>query len=220
MQYFWKRTLKMLIGLILYSAGITLCINANIGLSPWDAFSIGVSGATNISFGNVSILTGVVILIIVVVFFKEKIGIGTICNTLLIGYFVDILRAINIIPVMSNFILGILMLLLGQFVISLATYFYIGPGLGCGPRDTLMVAMGKKFNKYPIGAIRGAIEGTVLIIGWILGAKVGLGTVISVFGIGFIMQMTFKMLHFEIKSVVHESIFETIEFFKKTQIKS
>lgn len=214
------RTLKSTFGLLLYAIGLLLSINANIGLAPWDAFSIGVSRLTGISYGNVSIFTGIIILIVVVILLKEKIGVATILNTILIGIFVDILQSLNIVPYMTNFFLGILMLLVGQVIVCLATYFYISPGLGCGPRDTLMVALGKKLPNVPIGAIRGSIEGTVLIIGWLLGAKVGLGTVIAVFGIGFIMQMTFKLLNFDVRAVVHESIFETITSLKEIYSKS
>lgn len=204
-----KRTGKLLFGLLLYAFGLTLSIQANIGLAPWDAFSIGVSNITGLTYGNVSILTGIVILIVVAGFLKEKIGFGTILNTILIGVFVDLIQSINFIPFMTNFFLGTLMLLSGQVVISLATYFYISSGMGCGPRDTLMVALVKLLPTIPIGAIRGSIEGTVLIIGFLLGAKVGLGTVIAVFGISFILQTTFKLLKFDIKAVLHENIFET-----------
>ncbi|WMJ77640.1 MULTISPECIES: YczE/YyaS/YitT family protein [unclassified Sedimentibacter] len=210
-----KKVARLLFGLFLYSMGLTMCIQANVGLAPWDAFTMGISNVTGISYGNVSILTGVVILIIVAGFMGEKIGIGTILNTLLIGLMVDIMQSVKLIPFMTNFILGTLMLLLSQVVISFATYFYISPGLGCGPRDTLMVAIGKLLPNAPIGAIRGTIEGTVLLIGFLLGAKVGLGTVIAVFGIGFILQYTFKLLKFDIKSVIHESIFKTFGNMKK-----
>lgn len=209
-----------MLGLFLYALGLFLSIRANIGLAPWDAFSIGVSGITGISYGYVSILTGIIILIVVVLFLKEKIGAATILNTIFIGVFVDLFQFLNIVPYMTNFFLGILMLLAGQIVVSFATYFYISPGLGCGPRDTLMVALAKVLPNIPIGAIRGVIEGTVLIIGWVLGAKVGLGTVIAVFGMGSIMQMTFKLLHFEVREVEHESILQTISFFKNLCAKS
>ncbi len=209
LKNYLKRTVRLLFGLFLYSLGLILSVHANIGLAPWDAFGMGVSYITGISYGNVSILTGIVILIIVAGFLKEKIGLGTILNTILIGVFFDLIQSIHLIPVMTNFFLGILMLLSGQVIVSLATYFYISSGMGSGPRDTLMVAMSKLFPKVPIGAIRGSIEGTVLIIGFLLGAKVGIGTVIAVFGISFILQATFKLLKFDIKAVVHENIFET-----------
>ncbi len=214
MRDYFVRISKVILGLVLYSIGLLLSIHANIGLAPWDAFSIGVSGLTGISYGNVSIITGIIILIVVVLLLKEKIGLATVLNTVLIGIFVDILQSFDFVPYMTDFVLGVLMLLVGQFIVCLATYFYISPGLGCGPRDTLMVALGKCFPKIPIGAIRGSIEGTVLIIGWLLGAKVGLGTVIAVFGIGFVMQLTFKLLRFDVKAVVHESIIQTAAVLK------
>lgn len=215
MENYLKRTGRLLFGLFLYSLGLTLSIQANVGLAPWDAFGMGVSNITGISYGNISILTGIVILIVVAGFLKEKIGLGTILNTLLIGFLVDLMQSIHLIPFMTNFFLGILMLLLSQIIISLASYFYISTGMGCGPRDTLMVALGKLLPKIPIGAIRGSIEGTVLLIGFLLGAKVGIGTVIAVFGISFILQYTFKLLKFDIKAVVHENIFETFLSLKK-----
>ncbi len=214
MNEFFVRTIKLIFGLFLYALGLVLSINANIGLAPWDAFTIGVSQVSSISYGKVSIITGIFILFIVVRFLKEKIGIGTVLNTVLIGVFVDIIQYLNLIPYLTNFFLGILMLLCGQFVVSLASYFYISTGFGCGPRDSLMVGLSKKFTNTPIGAIRGGIEGTVLFIGWLLGAKVGLGTLIAVFGMGFIIQTTFKLLHFDVKSIVHESIFQTAINFK------
>nr|WP_312576910.1 hypothetical protein [Sedimentibacter sp.] len=220
MNEFIVRISKLIFGLFIYSLGLVLSINANIGLAPWDAFSIGVSLVSGISYGKVSIITGIFILFIVVIFLKEKIGLGTILNTILIGAFVDMLQSLNVIPYMTNFFLGILMLLTGQLVVSIASYFYISTGLGCGPRDSLMVGLSKKFSNVPIGAIRGGIEGTVLIIGWILGAKVGLGTVIAVFGMGFIIQTTFKLFHFDVKSVIHESILQTIVSFKTSFKKS
>jgi len=214
-----KRTAKVMFGLILYSVGLLFSINANIGLAPWDAFGIGVSNLTGISYGNVSILTGIVILFSVVLL-KEKIGIGTVLNTVLIGVFVDILLSLNILPKMTNFFAGLLVMVIGQVIVSFASYFYISPGMGCGPRDTLMVALGKRFPNVPIGAIRGLIEGTVLIIGFLLGAKVGIGTVIAVFGISFIMQTTFKYLKFDIKAVIHESLFDSFKNFKVIFAKS
>lgn len=209
MENYLKRVMRLLFGLFLYSVGITLSIQANVGLAPWDAFGMGVSNLTGISFGNISILTGIVILVVVAGVLKEKIGLGTLLNTVLIGVMVDFIQSMKLIPFMTNFLLGTFMLLFSQVVISIATYFYISPGLGCGPRDTLMVSLGKLFPKIPIGAIRGSIEGTVLLIGFLLGAKVGIGTVIAVFGISFILQYTFKLLKFDIKAVVHESVFET-----------
>ncbi len=203
------KTIRLIFGLFLYALGISLSIQANVGLSPWDAFSMGVSYLTHISYGNVVVISGFAIVAIDYVL-KEKIGFGTILNAILIGKFVDLIQFSGLIPLMNNFWYGIVMILLGQVVICLGSYFYIGASLGCGPRDALMVALGKRMPRLPIGAIRGLIEGVVLVIGWLLGAKVGIGTVISVFGIGFILQFTFKVLRFDVKSIRHESMADTV----------
>ncbi len=214
MNNYLKRTVRLIFGLFLYALGIFLSIQANIGLAPWEAFSMGGSYLTKLSYGNIVVITGFIIIVIDYVL-KEKIGFGTILNAILIGVFVDLIRFINIVPTMSNYWLGLLMLLLGQVVICIASYFYIGAALGCGPRDALMVALGKRMPKVPIGAIRGLIEGTVLFVGWILGAKVGIGTIISVFGIGLIWQITFKLIRFDVKNIKHESVADTVKIFHR-----
>ncbi len=203
------RTVRLIFGLFLYALGITLSIQANIGLSPWAAFSMGVSYLAHISYGNVVVISGFAIIAIDFAL-KEKIRFGTILNALLIGKFVDLIQFSEVIPQMTNFWYGTITILLGQVVICLGSYFYIGASLGCGPRDALMVALGKRMPRMPIGAIRGLIEGTVLFIGWLLGAIVGIGTVISVFGIGFILQFTFKLLRFDVKNIKHESLSDTV----------
>jgi len=210
MNNYMKRTIRLIFGLFLYALGSFLTIQANIGLAPWEAFSMGGAYLTHLSYGNIVVITGFIIIVIDFVY-KEKIGFGTILNAILIGKFVDLIQFVNIVPKMSNFWLGLLMLLLGLFVICIGSYFYIGACLGCGPRDALMVALGKRLPKVPIGAIRGLIEGTVLIIGWLLGAKIGIGTIISVFGIGLILQFTFKLLCFDVKNIKHESVADTVK---------
>jgi uncharacterized protein len=204
-----KRTVRLIFGLFLFALGIFLTIQANIGLAPWDAFGMGLSYVTHLSYGNIVVLTGLAIIAIDFLL-KEKIGLGTVLNALLIGKFVDLIQYVQLIPRMTTLIPGLLMLLAGQVVICLGSYFYIGAALGCGPRDSLMVALGKRIPRAPIGAIRGLIEATVLLVGWLLGAKVGIGTVLSVFGIGSILQLTFKILHFDVKNLKHESLPDTV----------
>ncbi len=215
MKKYLKKFILLIIGLYIYAWGLVLCIYANIGLAPWDAFAIGINKVTGISYGNVSILIGIVILIALGFIFKEKIGFGTILNAILIGFFSDLIIESKIVPYMQNLFAGVLVLIIGQILTCIASYLYISVGLGAGPRDSLMIGLGKRFPNTPIGIVRGSIEATVLFIGWLLGAKVGLGTVIYVFSIGFLLQTTFKLLKFDVKSVAHESVFDTINIFKK-----
>ncbi|MBO1139552.1 hypothetical protein FQS87_06550 [Enterococcus avium] len=209
MKGYSVRLVKLVFGLFLFAFGSFLTIQANIGLASWEAFSMGLAYLTDQTYGNILIISGFVILLVDVAL-KEKIGFGTILNTILIGTFVDLIQAVDLIPRMNNFFSGVLMLLLGQLSICIGSYFYIGASLGCGPRDALMVALGKRLPKVPIGIVRGVIEGTVLLIGWLLGAKVGIGTVISVFGISFILEATFNILHFDVTNIEHESIVDTV----------
>ncbi len=204
-----KKLLRIIIAVFLYGLGIYSTIQADIGLAPWEAFNSGCSSAIGISFGDFVLFSGLIILVIDVLM-KEKIGIGTVINAILVGKVVDFLQYLDIMPKAKNFIVGIIVLFLGQFLICFATYLYISAGLGSGPRDSLMVALGKRLRKVPIGIIRGLIEGTVLLIGWSLGAKVGLGTVIAVLSISLIMQLTFNTLHFKVRNVRHESIAVTL----------
>jgi uncharacterized membrane protein YczE len=104
--------------------------------------------------------------------------------------------------------LGIALLIIGLFVISAGSYFYIKAGFGAGPRDSLMVALNRKI-KLPVGICRSIIELLVTVSGWFLGGMVGIGTVISVAAIGFFVQITFAVLRFVPAAVKHETLNQT-----------
>ena len=137
--------------------------------------------------------------------FGEKIGLGTILNMVLIGVFIDLILMSNIIPKPENLVFGLLMLIMGLFVVSLGSYFYIKAAFGAGPRDSLMVVLNRK-TRLPVGVCRSAIELAVTIFGWILGGMVGIGTAISVIAIGFFIQLTFALLKFAPSAVKHETL--------------
>ena len=214
-----KRFLRLLFGLFFYAMGVYLCVQANVGLAPWDAFSMGIAKATGISFGDIVVLSGIAIIAIDFLL-REKIGFGTILNAVLIGKFYDLIAWLDILPRQETLLSGIALMLLGQLVIAIASYLYIGAGMGCGPRDTLMVALGKRFSKAPIGLIRGLLEGSLLLIGWLLGAKVGIGTIIAVFGIGVIIEYTFKLLRFDVKGIQHENFIDTIRIWNPKKLRN
>lgn len=209
-----KRTLRTIFGLFLFACGSYCVIRANVGLGPWEAFHMGVSYHIPLSYGDISVLTAFVIMIFVY-FLKEPIGIGTVLNTIMIGKFVDLLLYLDILPQMQTFISGVGLLLVGQFIVAMGSYFYISNGLGCGPRDSLMTALSKRLPKAPIGVIRGIIEGSAVVVGFLLGAKIGLGTIISMFGISFIIQLVFGFLKFDVKKVRHENAVESFRKMKK-----
>ena len=207
-EYF-KRLIRLIFGLFLCALGSYMTIQANVGLAPWECFQTGIMYKTGIMYGNIVVGVGVTIIIIDFLL-KEKIGFGTILNAMLIGKFVDLLNYIDLIPKLENFGLGVCLLFAGEVVLCIGSFFYIGASMGAGPRDSLMVAIGRRLNKVPIGVARGILEGSVLLLGWLMGAKVGIGTVIAVFGVSTIMEYTFRILRFDVKGVKHENLADTV----------
>lgn len=202
----YKRFLRLVLGLILYALGIVMTINANLGLAPWDAFHTGLSNTFHISFGQISILVGLFILLITYQL-NESIGLGTMLNIFAIGILIDLIFYFHLVPVLHNLFSGIVMLFLGMVTIALGSFCYIGSGFGTGPRDGLMVAL-TRVTKKPVGLIRGIIECTVLFLGFLLGAKIGLGTLFLAFGIGPIVQLIFKLLKFDVHKIHHDSFLQ------------
>ncbi len=202
----YKRYLRLTVGLILYAIGIVLTINGNLGLAPWDAFHIGLCKTFGISFGQISIIVGIFVLIINY-HLDESIGIGTIANIFVIGLLIDLIFYLKFIPISHSISGGTLMLFFGMVLIAVASYYYIGSGFGTGPRDGLMVAL-TRVTKKPIGLIRGLIEMCVLLMGYLLSAKIGFGTIFLAFGIGPIVQITFKVFRFDVNSVKHDSFIQ------------
>jgi uncharacterized protein len=216
MKQFLIRLLRLISGLFLYALGIVVTLKAHVGYAPWEVFHVGLSNTLGMSIGTASILTGLVIGLLAILL-GEKLGLGTILNMVLIGIFLDIILKFNMIPVISNFVVGIFMLIAGLFIISLASFFYIGSAFGAGPRDSLMVALARKTG-LPIGLCRWIIEIAAVLVGWRLGGMVGIGTIISAFAIGFCIQTTFNFLKFDAKEVKHESLDKTFKILFRRQV--
>ena len=207
MLNFLFRFTRLIFGLFLYSFGAVLTIRGNIGLLTWDVLHHGLSLNTGITMGGASIFVGFVIVVFAFLI-GEKIGLGTVLNMILIGVFLDILNS-GIIPLMDTNITGFVMLAVGLIVIAFASYFYIGAGFGAGPRDSLMVILVRKF-KCKVGVARGIVEGSAVTLGWLLGGSLGIGTLISVFGISIAVQYVFRLLKFEVEKVKQESLADTL----------
>ena len=203
------RTVRLFFGLFLYAVGIVLTVHANIGASPWDVFHLGLGQHMGWSLGMANVATSTVVVAIAALM-GERIGFGTLSNVIAIGVFLDVIIESGYIPVLHSLPAGIAMLVAGLFVIALATVFYIGAGYGAGPRDSLMVALTRRTNWTP-GFCKGCIEGLALFCGWLLGGKVGIGTVISAFGIGVAVQVVFSLLRFKVEDVRQESFRETLK---------
>lgn len=212
MKGFYKRFGNLIFGLFLYALGIAITMKANLGYAPWDVFHQGISNMIGITIGNASILVGLIICVTVALA-GEKLGLGTILNMILIGFFLDLILALDRIPLMKDFLPGVIMMIVGLFVISIATYFYLGSGFGAGPRDGLMVVLERKTG-LPVGLCRAILESMVVFLGWLMGGPVGLGTAFAAFGIGFCIQVTFMLFKFRATEVRHETLKETLRNYR------
>ena len=182
-----------------------------IGLSPWNALSEGISRTFPfITFGMASSGIGLMI-ILVDILLHEKIGVGTFLDAIVIGAGTDLFDAIDILPELNSYFTRIPVFLTGLALLCFGQFLYMYNGLSCGPRDSLLVALGKRFPKVTIGTINNIIFAIVLIVSWLLGATIGIGTVIAVFGNGKIMDMVFSLVSFEPRKVKHEDVITTLK---------
>ena len=203
-----KEILKSALGLFFYSCGVYLTVQASIGIAPWECLSMGIAPKVGMSFGIVHTISGIIILLIDLAM-KEKIGFGTILDALLVGNYVDWISYFEPIPLSESLPMSIIMVILGLFIMGFGQYFYMSAGQSCGPRDSLLIAIGKRFPKTPIGVVQTIIVAIVLLTGWLLGGPVGIGTVISMFFAGTALQIVCKIMHFEPRNIVHKNVVET-----------
>ena len=206
-----RRFLLCALGLACFSVGNVFGVHAgSAGTNAWNTLALGISGTTSLSFGTVTLLISVLVIVIDVIF-KGRIGFGTLMNALLISWFSDLLLGIfDFLPYAQNQFIGAALTIIGQTIISFSTILYMWPGLGCGPRDTLMVIIGKRFPKAPIGFIKFCMELVVLLIGVLLGAPFGLGTVLVMALQATIFQFASRICHYDPRNFVHEDILDTI----------
>jgi uncharacterized membrane protein YczE len=175
-----RRLGQLYAGLVLYGVSMALQIRAGLGLDPWDVFHQGVAEHTGLSFGSVVIVTGVVVLLAWVPL-RQRPGIGTVSNVIVIGIAVDV--ALALLPAAGSDPVALAMLLAGVGLNGVASGAYIGAGLGPGPRDGLMTGLVARTGGS-IRVVRTSIEVAVLAVGVALGGTVGLGTVLYAFSIG------------------------------------
>jgi uncharacterized membrane protein YczE len=175
-----RRLIQLLIGLFLYGMGIALIVRGGIGVAPWDVLTQGIDSHTHLGFGLVTtIISGVVLLLWIPL--RQRLGIGTVLNAVLVGPSADV--GLWLIPADLDLWVRVLLFAAGLMLLAVASGIYIGVHLGPGPRDGLMTGLHTRTG-WPIWAVRTGIEGSVLVIGWLLGGNVGLGTVLFALLVG------------------------------------
>jgi len=180
----------LLIGLSGYGFSMAMMVQAGLGLDPWDVFHQGLSRLTGMTIGTASALVGLVVLLAWIPL-RNRPGIGTVANVIVIAVTVDI--GVAVLPAPDDMALRIPMMLGAVLLNAVSTVLYIGAGLGPGPRDGLMTGLVARTGGS-VRLIRTLIEATVLTAGWLLGGTVGVGTVIYAFGIGPLVQLILRYL--------------------------
>lgn len=183
------RLTRLLTGLVLCGAGISTTIRAGLGLAPWDVFHQGVSLHTPLSIGQATVAASFVVLAGWIPL-RQRPGIGTILNALVVGASVDLL--LPHIPSAAGMAGRMTLLALGPSLMGLGTAIYIGAGMGTGPRDGLMTGIAAR--GLSVRLTRTAIEGAVLVIGWLLGGRVGIGTVVFTLAVGPMVQFSMEKI--------------------------
>ena len=179
-----RRLTQLMLGLLLYGWSMAMMIRANLGLDPWDVFHYGLAKHVPLSFGQVTIAVGALVLLLWIPL-RQRPGIGTILNIIVIGLAADGGLAVMSQP--GSYV-GRGALLVGGVVLNgLAGTLYVGAHLGPGPRDGLWVAVTRRYG-WSIRTVRTVIELTVLVIGWLMGGVVGVGTVLYAVSIGHLNQ--------------------------------
>ena len=209
----YLRRIGLLLGGLLVSAvGITLMLQANIGLEPWSVLQQGMSLTFGMTFGTASAIVGAVVIAIAFLC-GESFGIGTLANIFICPMFLDILLYLNWIPQFDSFRAGLLALLAGMELLALGTWMYMKSALGSGPRDALMVVLARKTHRT-VGVCRAAVEVVIVLIGWRLGGQVGAGTVIAAVGVGSLFNLNFALLRFNPALLHQENLPETLRRFR------
>ena len=178
------RFVQLLCGLILYGIAVGMMVRADLGLDPWSVLAQGLATRIGLSFGMTSIVIGFAVLLIWVPL-RERPGIGTVVNIVLIGLVSDATLAVLSAP--SGYLARFGLLGAGILLNGVATGAYIGAKLGVGPRDGLMMGI-NRITGLPVKHVRMAIEVTVLTSGWLLGGTVGIGTAVYAVTIGLLVH--------------------------------
>lgn len=186
----WTRRLAQLYaGLLLYGISDAMLVLAGLGLDPWDVFHQGLSRTFGLGIGTWSILVGVAVLLLWIPL-RQRPGLGTVSNVVAVGGTMNAVLAIVPAPHLMAVRIAVLIVAVG--LNGVATAFYIGAGLGPGPRDGLMTGLGAR--GYSIRVVRTIIEVTVLGIGFLMGGTVGVGTVLYAISIGPIAHVMLPKL--------------------------
>jgi uncharacterized membrane protein YczE len=188
---FLARMPSLLVGLFFFSAGVVANFHSGLGMMPWGVLNVGLEKMTPFTLGEVSQVVGIAVILIGWLL-QFPPGFGTFANMYVIGVLIDWIIASGLIPIPETLLWQLGLLFLSVVFLGVGSLLYLQVGLGAGPRDGLMMGLVKMTGRS-VSTIRGAIEIAVLVIGYLLGGPVGIGTVISAVTVGYAVQLAFNL---------------------------
>ena len=206
--------LQVAAGLFVFAFGVHLTIFANIGVGPWDCLGMGIANHTPLNYGMSMVAVSVVIVGIDVAM-KEHIGFGTLIDALLTGNLVQMFNDLNPFPLNESLWPGLLIMTAGFVFLAVGMWIYMKACQGCGPRDALLVACGKRLPKVPIGFVQILQWAVVALAGGLLGGPIGIGTLYCTFGAGAVMQAVYSLIRFEPRALRHKGVPEVLKLLLK-----
>jgi uncharacterized membrane protein YczE len=200
-----RRIVQLLVGLVSYGVAISLMVRGAVGVPPWDVLTQGLVLQTGLPFGVLTNIIGALVLLLWIPI-RQKPGVGTIANVLLVGPSIEL--GLAFVPVPTELWQQVLLFLGGLALLSIASGLYLGARFGPGPRDGLMTGIHHRWG-FKIWWVRSAIELTVLSIGWLLGGNVGLGTLAFALLVGPMVAVTLPLLRVREPATTASSLAET-----------
>ena len=179
-----RRWLQLFAGLVMAGLSIGLMVEAHLGLDPWNVLHEGLTRFLPLSFGMVTIVSGLAVLLLWVPL-RQPLGLGTVINLVLVGVLVDV--ALWALPTPSSLLVRGVFLVVGVVLCAAAGAVYLGSHLGPGPRDGLMTGLVAR-TRRSVRLVRTALELTVLLVGFLLGGTVGVGTLVFAVAVGPLIQ--------------------------------
>lgn len=184
-----RRLPRLGIGLVVFGTGIGLMVRSDLGLPPWDVLHQGIAMRTPLSMGLATVATSFAVLLLWIPL-RERPGIGTLANAVVVGLAIDL--TLFLVAPTGRLVARWSRLLGGLLLVAIGSGTYIGVRLGPGPRDGLMTGIARRGPSLRLA--RTSVEGTALLIGWLLGGTVGVGTLVFAIAIGPLVQVALARL--------------------------
>ena len=186
------RVIVFVCGIFILALGAATLITANIGVATWDVLHIGLARISSLSVGRWVQIVGITMVLMTCVFERKRPVIGSVLNIVLVGFFLNLILGVNIIPHFENIGARILLLIIGIILMGIGSGMYVASKVGAGPRDGMTLFLARRFS-ISVRLARTILEISALTIGWLIGGPVSIGTFISVPLIGPVMQASLKV---------------------------